>query len=53
MYQYFKNSRIVDENVKGRSEVRLTVEPKNVSGVVVPDLEIRNLEDDKCKAYRC
>ena len=44
-------SRIVDENVKNRSDVKLTLKTKNVAGVTLPQFGLRNVDEEKCKIY--
>lgn len=40
-------SRIVDENVKSRAEVKLTLKTKPVAGVTLPQFGIRNIEEER------
>ena len=39
--------RIVDENVKGRAEVRLTLKTKPIAGVTLPQFGLRNMGEEK------
>ena len=39
--------RIVDENVKTRSDVRLTLKTKPVAGVTLPQFGLRNMDEEK------
>ena len=40
-------SRIVDENVRSRADVKLTLKTKPVAGVTLPQFGIRNIEEEK------
>ena len=40
-------SRIVDENVKNRADVKLTLKTKPVAGVTLPVFGLRNMEEEK------
>jgi V-type H+-transporting ATPase subunit D len=40
-------SRMVDENVKSRADVKLTLKTKPVAGVTLPQFGIRNIEEEK------
>ena len=40
-------SRIVDENVRSRADVKLTIKTKPVAGVTLPQFGIRNIEEEK------
>ena len=40
-------SRIVDENVRSRADVKLTLRTKPVAGVTLPQFGIRNIEEEK------
>ena len=40
-------SRIVDENVRSRADVRLTLKTKPVAGVTLPQFGIKNIEEEK------
>jgi len=39
---------MVDENVKNRSNVKLSLKTKNVAGVTIPQFSLRNIEEEKC-----
>ena len=40
-------SRMVDENVKSRADVKLTLKTKPVAGVTLPQFGLRNIEEEK------
>ena len=40
-------SRIVDENVRGKADVKLTLKTKPVAGVTLPVFGLRNMEEEK------
>ena len=40
-------NRIVDENVKSKADVKLTLKTKPVAGVTLPQFGIRNIEEEK------
>jgi hypothetical protein len=42
------NSKIVNENVKAKSDVKLTLKTKAVAGVTLPIFGLRNIEKEKC-----
>ena len=42
-------SRTVDENVKSKADVKLTLKTKPVAGVTLPIFGIRNIDEEKCK----
>merc|ERR1711957_677397 len=39
--------RMVDENVKGKADVKLSVRAKALAGVTIPQFTIRNVDDEK------
>jgi hypothetical protein len=41
-------SRIVDENVKQKADIRLTLKTKPVAGVTIPIFGVRNMDEEKC-----
>jgi V-type H+-transporting ATPase subunit D len=41
-------SRIVDENVKSKADVKLTLRTKPVAGVTLPIFGLRNIDEEKC-----
>lgn len=40
-------SRTVDENVKPKSDIKLSLKTKNHAGVVCPEFALRNMDDEK------
>ena len=40
-------NRIVDENVKARADVKLTLKTKPVAGVILPQFGLRNIDEEK------
>jgi len=40
---------MVDENVKGKADVKLSVRAKPLAGVTIPQFSIRNVDEEKCK----
>jgi hypothetical protein len=40
---------MVDENVKSKSDVKLTLKTKPVAGVTLPIFGLRNMDEEKCK----
>lgn len=40
-------SRTIEENVKSRSDIKLSLRTKNHAGVVCPEFDIRNMDDEK------
>ena len=40
-------NRIVDENVKTRADVKLTLKTKPVAGVTLPQFGLRNIDEEK------
>ena len=42
---------MVDENVKGKADVKLSVRAKPLAGVTIPQFTIRNVDEEKCRLY--
>jgi hypothetical protein len=40
---------MVDENVKGKADVKLSVKAKPLAGVTIPQFTIRDVDEEKCK----
>jgi hypothetical protein len=40
---------MVDENVKGKADIKLSVKAKPLAGVTIPQFTIKNIDDEKCK----
>ena len=40
---------MVDENVKGKADVKLSVRAQPLAGVTIPKFTIRNVDEEKCK----
>lgn len=40
---------MVDENVKGKADVRLSLKAKPLAGVTIPQFTIRDVDEEKCK----
>lgn len=43
---------MVDENVKGKADVKLSVRAKPLAGVTIPQFTIRNIDEEKCKKIK-
>ena len=40
---------MVDENVKGKADIKLSVKAVPLAGVTIPKFTIRSVDEEKCK----
>ena len=40
---------MVDENVKSKADIKLSLRAKPLAGVTIPQFAIRNIDEEKCK----
>lgn len=42
---------MVDENVKSKADIKLSLRAKPLAGVTIPQFQIRNIDEEKCKIF--